>query len=399
MNYSRSLLAQALFCCAMCLCVAAQNGLKQLAVLKPANAGPGDNLGNWVSISGNVIVAFGSAGECVFVKPHNGWRNMKATATLTTSDGVELRFVSIQGDTIVAAGIGGAAYVFVKAPTGWADMTETAKLTTSDGSTFFSVAIDGNTIIAGAPDAEIGANQAQGAGYVFVQPAGGWTNMTETAKLTASDGAANDTFGAGVAVSGGTIVAGAPFASSGGGEGYVFVEPSGGWVSTTETAKLNASNEFEVANLGFSVAIEGSTIVAGAPGEYDSNGVGGGAAYIFEEAEGGWVSTTETAQLSPSNPVELGSMGWSVSISGNLVVAGSPGSLAYHHRQLAYEFLEPAGGWRSMTQTIAQGPSNAPAYAEFGYSVSSIAKTLVVGAPGTVYTNDQGLVYVFGPSQ
>jgi hypothetical protein len=49
----------------------------------------------------------------------------------------------------------------------------------------------------------------QGAAYVFVKPAGGWADATQTAKLTASDGAAGDALGFSVAVSSDTIVAGA----------------------------------------------------------------------------------------------------------------------------------------------------------------------------------------------
>ena len=44
---------------------------------------------------------------------------------------------------------------------------------------------------------------------MFVKPAGGWASATETAKLTASDGAAGDDLGQSVAISGDTIVAGA----------------------------------------------------------------------------------------------------------------------------------------------------------------------------------------------
>jgi hypothetical protein len=58
-------------------------------------------------------------------------------------------------------------------------------------------------------DVNIGDNIDQGSAYVFVKPAGGWANMTETAKLTASDGAANDFFGNSVAISGDTVVVGA----------------------------------------------------------------------------------------------------------------------------------------------------------------------------------------------
>lgn len=328
---------------------------------------------------------------------------MKQAATLTASDGTLLQYVSISGRTIAATGENGIGYVFAEPSTGWANMTETAKLTASDGSGLYAVGISGNTIVAGAPGAMIGSSQP-GAAYVFVEPSGGWVDMTQTAELTASDGVTDDSLGYGVGISAGTIVAGAPDAtisgegnSYGQGAAYVFVEPAGGWTNATETGKLTASDGTSGANLGYSAAIEGNAIVAGAPSQYDPDGSIGGAAYVFVEPAGGWTTSTETAQLSPSNGILDGSLGYSVAISGKLVVAGSPGALGSVKRQLAYEFLEPAGGWQSMTQTLTEGPNKAPAYAEFGHAVSNNGSTVVVAAPGSVYTNYQGLVYVFGP--
>jgi hypothetical protein len=118
--------------------------------------------------------------------------------------------------------------VFVKPPGGWADMTETAKLTASDGAAFdlfgWSVAISGDTVVVGAIFGD-GVNSAQGSAYVFVKPPGGWTDMTQTAKRTASDGAAGDNFGNSVAISGDTVVVGAIFGdgvNSDQGSAYVF---------------------------------------------------------------------------------------------------------------------------------------------------------------------------------
>ncbi len=78
---------------------------------------------------------------------------------------------------------------------GWVNGTETAKLAATDGQTGdqlgYSASISGNTVVAGAPLAAIGVNQAQGAIYVFTKPVGGWSNVTQTAKLTASDGGPN----------------------------------------------------------------------------------------------------------------------------------------------------------------------------------------------------------------
>jgi hypothetical protein len=123
---------------------------------------------------------------------------------------------AISRDTVVVGAFDpnieatGSAYVFVKSgPRG--NMTQTATLMPSDGGAGFgtSVAISGDTIIVGAADAsnlDFGAPQGQGPGaaYIFVKPPSGWTDMTETAKLTASDGNDGDAFGYNVSISGNT---------------------------------------------------------------------------------------------------------------------------------------------------------------------------------------------------
>ena len=129
----------------------------------------------------------------------------------------------------------------------------------------WSVAVSGNTVVAGAPNHEVGSNPGQGAAYVFVMPATGpWVNATQTAELTASDGQAGDELGWSVAVSGNTIVAGARARQIGAnddqGAAYVCTEPSGGWVTTSaDTAELTASDGSTGDNLGESVAVSGTT--------------------------------------------------------------------------------------------------------------------------------------------
>jgi hypothetical protein len=65
-----------------------------------------------------------------------------------------------------------------------------------------SVAVDGDTAVVGAPF-DVGT---RGAVYVFTRTGDSWT---QTAKLTASDGAAEDGLGDSVAIDGDTIVVGA----------------------------------------------------------------------------------------------------------------------------------------------------------------------------------------------
>jgi hypothetical protein len=149
------------------------------------------------------------------------------------------------------------------------------------------VAISGSTIAAGCVLHAVGANSEQGAVYVFSEPAaGGWVNSTQTAELTASDGSAGDALGYSVAITGSTIVAGAPqhsvAANSQQGGVYLFAAAAaGGWRNATQAAELAASDGAAGDALGYSVAISGSTIVAGAP-EHAIAGRGSpGDAYVF----------------------------------------------------------------------------------------------------------------------
>ena len=96
---------------------------------------------------------------------------------------------------------------------------EDARLTASDGTAndaFGSnVAVSGDTVVVGAFGDDIGSNSGQGSAYVFVRPAGGWSGpLQESAKLIASDGEASASFGISVAVSGDTVVVGARLATS-----------------------------------------------------------------------------------------------------------------------------------------------------------------------------------------
>jgi len=119
----------------------------------------------------------------------------------------------------------GAAYPLVVDP-----FVQRAKLTASGGSEYdrfgFSVTMDGDTLVVWAYLEDIGGNANQGSAYVFVRPQDGRTDMTESAKLTASDGAGGDFFGVSVAIGCDTLVVGAVLDDIGGnadqGSAYVF---------------------------------------------------------------------------------------------------------------------------------------------------------------------------------
>jgi hypothetical protein len=101
--------------------------------------------------------------------------------------------------------------------------------------------------------------------------------------LSASDGAPNELFGLSVAISASTIVVGAPFDDISGlidhGSAYVFNRQGGVWV---ETRKLIVNDVTAEAHFSFSVAVSGSTIVVGAPEDRIGGKPFQGSAYVFE---------------------------------------------------------------------------------------------------------------------
>ncbi len=303
-------------------------------------------------------------------------------AKLTASDGQPGDLfgysISISGNTIVVGATSanssrGKAYVFVKPPTGWADMTETAQLTASDGQANdkfgTSVSISGNSLVVGAPNHTVGSNQYQGVSYVFVKPVSGWDDMTQTAELTASDGAANSELASSVSISGNTAVASASL--SGRGAVYVFEEPMGGWVNMTQTARLADFDDPEIN----SVSISGIVIATGSAYSKPANA---GAAHVYVRAGRIWKSTDKpTATLSPSDGNAEAEFGYSVSTNGSSVLVGAPHAF---ENGIAYAFSEPSGGWVDTTQTQELTASDGRLGGEFGICVSAGSAAVLVGA-------------------
>src|SRR6266849_8402020 len=148
----------------------------------------------------------------------------------------------------------------------------------------------------------------------------GPSKLNQLAALTASDsGGRGDGFGVPIAMSGDTIVVGAPFAH-GTGAAYVFVKPKSGWANMTETAELTASDGYPFLEFGLSVGISGNTIVVGSFGH--------NAAYVFTQPQGGWKNMTETAVLSNNNGVAT-LFGEYVAIDGTTIAVSEPKTFSY----------------------------------------------------------------------
>lgn len=397
----------------------------QQAKLTASDAAEGDRFGYSVAVSGDTVVVgapydvnseLQTGSAYVFVRPAGGWANSTEAARLTASDGADKdQFgysVAIDGDTIavgapasvVDGDDAGSVYLFLRPEEGWATSTESAKLTASDGADGdkfgHSVGVSGQTVLVGVPSDDDNGS-GSGSVYLFVEASGGWATATETAKLTASDGAANDKLGHTVAISGDTAVAGAPYDDDNGsnsGSAYLFVRPSGGWATGTETAKLTASDGSNFHGLGESVAIHGDTVAAGAPGTTD-HGNHTGSVYVFVRPETGWQTAKETARLTASDGEEGDNLGDSVAISEDAIVAGAPyddDAKNGAESGSAYLFIRPAGGWATGTETQKLNRTDASAGDEFGGAVSASGGAAVIGTEwDDDGGNSSGSAYVF----
>jgi hypothetical protein len=303
-------------------------------------------------------------------------------------------------------------------------MTQQAYLKASNtgaGDRFgWSVAVSGDTVVVGAYGEASSAtgvnsyqnnNSAKGAGaaYVFVRSGASWSQQ---AYLKASNTEEYDNFGWSVAMSGDTVVVGAPNedsnatgvngdqnnnSSSCAGAVYVFVRSGTNW---SQQAYLKASNTGAYDNFGWSVAASGDTVVVGAYDE-DSNATGvngnqnnnsanaAGAAYVFVRSGASW---SHQAYLKASNTEAHDQFGYSVAASGGTVVVGAiwedSNATGVNGDQnddsasaagAAYIFVHSGTSWSQQAYLKA---FNTDAGDWFGHSVAVSDDTVVVGAYG-----------------
>ena len=238
------------------------------------------NFGNGVALSDDgqtlVVGAPGRGAAFVFTKPPGGWADANSTTAvrLTAGDRAEAgddfgERVAISGDgntiAVTAPETGtdnvGVVYVFTKTGGSWTAttaQTNVPRLSLDDtfprqtkGHEGVALSDDGSTLVTSAEmdyktsvgddDARIPAT-AHGSAFVYVRPARGWADATETAELR-SFGHKYDHFGYGVDVSGSgdRVAVGNPWSRSSNYRGsvYVYDKPAGGWADDLDGAGDN----------------------------------------------------------------------------------------------------------------------------------------------------------------
>ena len=272
--------------------------------------------------------------------------------------------VDVYGDLCVVGApqhaTAGAAHVFERTGSGW---LERATLTPSDGQDGdhfgHSVAIDRDTILVGAPfDDE--PCFASGSAYVFLRSTTGWI---QRAKLVPSDSSCNAWFGSSVSLSDEAAVIGASGDQTSG-AAYVFEQFGAKW---REQRKLVPNDLALLDEFGRSVATGHGVAIIGSPND-DDNGTDSGSAYVFARAGSTW---SQFAKLTPSGGSAGERFGWSLSLSEDRVVVGSPGDFS---SGAAFVFVRTPTGWTESARLASPG-------AGFGTAVSTSGGMALVGAP------------------
>ena len=246
----------------------------------------------------------------------------------------------------------GAAYVFERSGTTW---TQQAKLAATDGAAFDgygnSVAIDGGTIVVGAQNATVNGNMSQGAAYVYAFD-GGWNFES---RLSASDGAAWVQFGRAVSVRGDSVLVGAVSAMIGANQGqgaaYVFTRGGGNW---SERTRLIASDGEPWDGFGGAVALDAGQAIIGA----SSNGMASqGAAYVFVGSGADW---REQGKLVASDAFDGDNFGTSVALSGGVAMAGSLFSdlAGVQNAGAVYVYMRSGDAWTEQAKLVAEDASD-----------------------------------------
>ena len=379
------------------------NPIYEDSILRPNADTPAVYFGSSIAIDGDVMVvgairdsAAGpdSGSAYIFERDESGqWiQQLKIVPEDTESNDFFGTSVSVSGNTVAIGAVGdvfdanpelfsftGSVYIYKKTETIW-ELDEKINAPEEHDAFGMSVALSGDTLFVGAMNAKsTGGYDEQGKVCVYKRdPKTTPLWSTSQAPIILYNQAY---FGNAMAFNNDTLMVGAM--------SHTTYNPWRDDVGATAVLGLN-NNEWTLAQslipdkataeamFGFSIAIQDDLAVIGSL-EGSSAGDYSGAAYVYRN---NGVSWEEEAKLLPFDNETWGGFGFSVAISDNYVIVGSPGKSFGSLAGAVYLFLKKGNEWVEETILTA---SDAMADALFGISTEVVDNYLVVGAPGQDY--------------
>ena len=380
-----------------------------------------------------------------FVRDNGAWSDQGLLDAGAPYTGLSLALegdraiVGSRNDDVLGHGAAGTAYLFTRSGGVW---TRDAHIYDPDTGDYFygfgsAVALSGDSVLVGSPNANTDAGAA-GKATVFTLDSGTWNVV---ANFDDGSARADEEFGAGVDLSGPTLLVSAPAArgidAHSGGAAYVFDRTGADWTQQArlvpplgselffgaavaldaDTAVISAFDEAtigtafvhvrdgsawpleaqltadtaDVTHFGWSMDLNGDVLAVGAPNMLDEN-PGAGAAYVFERAASVW---SAAVPIQPADGAVGDRFGYSLKMSADTLIVGAPGADAGIESRAGavYVYTHNASGWELQARLLAPVPAHD---AGFGLSVAVKGETALVGAgTGVPFGDGHGAAYVF----
>ena len=243
-----------------------------------------------------------------------------------------------------------------------------------DGSVGWSVAISGDTVVIGAPNANAGADKS-GSVFIFARSGKTWK---QRAKLVGDNPEAADNFGESVSVDRNTVIIGVPRDDDAGrdaGAAYVYFRDGVTWKKQAKLipADLGGSDAF-----GEAVFVHVNTAIVGANGHTHDGKRFTGAAYVFVRNGNRWV---QQAKLTAADGGKADRFATSVGFIGKTIVVGAPFYDSENAKDVgaAYVFVLEGNSWKLQAKLR---PKDGGKGQNFGAGVTATGNIVIVGAPG-----------------
>lgn len=255
-----------------------------------------------------------------------------------------------------------------------------------------SLAIQGSRVVVGADEVDTGAINA---GVVYVYDLVSATPLEPYLTLTNPEPAAYENFGRSVSISGTRVIIGTPQENTGtnrSGSAYIYELESVN-PAVPEITLHNPEPSY-IGNFGWSVAISGSLVVVGALND-DTGAARAGSAYVYDLSR--TIPSEPILTLNNPTPGVDDYFGSSVAISGNRLVIGAFGdSEAAPDAGTAYVYDLTRGDPSVPCATLMQPRTGAFARGRFGISVGISGNWVVVGADeDSTSAHFSGIAYVY----
>ena len=227
----------------------------------------------------------------------------------------------------------GLVYVYRDLDTASGDKILDAALRSSDGAGGdkfgLSVSLDGTTGLVGAPYHDTGGDADRGAAYVYRNLDTATSTVEEQVKLTSSNGAEEDEFGASVSLDGTMGLVGASNwddagANNNQGIVYLYRNLDTATGTVTEDVQLRASDGAQGDHFGLGdPGLDGTSALVGAIGQDLGANNNQGAAYLYRNLDTATGTVTEDVKIWASDGAAYDQFGLTTSLDGDLFVVGA----------------------------------------------------------------------------